>query len=184
VILSHEGWEALRQHFSEHAAVIEIEAPMVTTPMPVHPHVPVSEFIWPRPRAGTMVTVLEPDLEGLRARSGMELPEVRPLDVVGGDVFADQPSFNTPGSLSPLRCPVCGSDGMHLLSAGEAEPVVRAFADARSLAFGHRPSERKGTRWQVAGQDLDAFRCPNCLSLAVNGPSAPSQIWPVDVGGA
>ena len=165
LVVDYESWGLLLHHFSDGAVVVEMEMPMIVTPLPVDPPVPVVDFAWPRPPDGTFVTILEPDLVGLRERSGRS--NLARTSVVGADMFADEPSFSTPGGVSPLACPVCGAAGMQILSAAEAEPVVRAFADVHDLEVGERPSERRGTRWQVGGRDLDAFRCRECLSSAV-----------------
>jgi hypothetical protein len=181
LVIEFDDFERLKEHFSAGASVVELLAPETSISVPLHPSIPVAEFMWTRSASWQSITVLEPDVEGLKVRAPFEIPDLRPLDVVGGDVFEDTMSFHAAGDLSPLPCPVCSTLGVHLLSAVDAEAAVRRHAERVMGTVSNRSSDRKGIRWQVDGEDLDAFRCPNCLSLLVNGPSDPSGIWVVEL---
>lgn len=174
-------FERLKEHFSTRAVVVELRAMASTVSVPIQPPIPVVEFMWPRPTSWAQVTIIEPDIEGLRDRFDGELPEVDKLDVVGGDLLPDTMSFRSAGDTAPICCPVCSRVGVYLLSSADAEPVIRSHAERVMGVVTHRPSDRKGIRWQVDGDDLDAFRCPTCLSLLVNGPSDPAKVRIVEM---
>ena len=147
IVADMETWRLISGFLSEEAKIVRLELPFSGVPHSIDEM--ASDFQWPSPSLGVVVTIEEPDNEGFLSRTGNA-----ELVVLGSQSIPD-PSIDVPlnavnpGDFVDLHCPSCNNDDLWIEGGRQAMDLIDLYMTNNGLS----------SSWRYA---MKVIRCASC----------------------